>query len=76
MAGKITWTPEREALLREHYDKMPARELGEMLGCTGKAVRQRAYVLGLTVATPGRARATARRDVYTGPLAALMRAWR
>lgn len=80
------WTPERDALMRQHYRRMHSEDLAEMIGCTGKAVRQRAYRLNLTVPQKGRPRNVAVTPVklpmrftpkpVRGKFAALTQAWR
>lgn len=80
------WTPERDALLHQHYRRMHSQDIADMLGCTARAVRQRAYRLGLTVPKKGReprkAVAPIKLPVRTvikpvrGKFAALVEAWR
>lgn len=80
------WTQERDALMHQHYRRMHSQDLADIIGCTAKAVRQRAYRLGLTVPQKGRPPRVAVAPIklpvrfvpkpVRGRFAALTQAWR
>src|SRR5271166_4676309 len=65
---KITWIPEKIQYLTENYNKQSAEELAKYLGCSDKAVYQKAFKLGLKgrdpkIATRGLLRKFSESDV-------------
>lgn len=41
------WTPEQDRIIVERYDELSAREIGDLIGRTENAVKQRASMHGL-----------------------------
>jgi len=48
------WTPERDQILIDRYEKEGATQIAKDMGRTPEAIKSRAYVLGLKVRSPRR----------------------
>lgn len=46
-SGKVQWTPEIEAAIRQHYPTMGAKKLAAMLNLDADAIMNRAFALGV-----------------------------